>query len=139
MMLLEILVILEIQRRKRCLVGEAAGRDPHVVNRTRTSALDGCCSQAPPDGSYCLVAWIGRVFFAASSCSTETRGRMDVPAELSGPDVLTGTSAGSTTVLLVPCQAERDGPDGHPQAAGRRSIAKMTGPSAEITVKPRCR
>jgi hypothetical protein len=35
--------------------------------------------------------------------------------------------------------AERDGPDGHPHAAGRRSIAKTTGPSAEITVKPRCR
>jgi hypothetical protein len=32
-----------------------------------------------------------------------------------------------------------DGPRGHPQAAGRRFIAKMTGPSAEITVKPRCR
>src|SRR5690348_2085089 len=29
--------------------------------------------------------------------------------------------------------------DGCPQAAGRRSLAKMTAPSAEIMVKPRCR
>ena len=34
--------------------------------------------------------------------------------------------------------AERGGWDGQPQAAGRRSIAKTKGPSAEITVKPRC-
>ncbi len=38
--------------------------------------------------------------------------------------------------LLGPQHA---GIHGRPQVAGRRSIAKMTGPSAEITVKPRCR
>ena len=35
--------------------------------------------------------------------------------------------------------AERDSPDRHPQAGGRRSIVKMTAGSAEIMVKPRCR
>jgi hypothetical protein len=38
MMLLEVLVILEVQRCEWYLVGEAARRDPHVVDRPRASA-----------------------------------------------------------------------------------------------------
>ena len=57
MVLLEILVILEVQRRERYLVGEAARRDPHVVDWTRASALERCCGQAAPDSAHRLVAW----------------------------------------------------------------------------------
>jgi len=37
-------------------MGEAAGRDPHVVDRPRSPALDGCRGQPPASGGYCLVA-----------------------------------------------------------------------------------
>src|ERR1039457_3079758 len=37
--------------------------------------------------------WIGLVFSTASSAAADSRGRADAPAELSAPDVLTGTSA----------------------------------------------
>jgi hypothetical protein len=37
-------------------MGEAAGRDPHVVDRPRSPASDGCRGQPPPSGGYCLVA-----------------------------------------------------------------------------------
>src|ERR1017187_6786404 len=57
MMLLEVLVILEVQRCERYFMGEAARRDPHVVDRTRASALECCCGQAAPDGTYRLIAW----------------------------------------------------------------------------------
>ncbi len=49
-MLIEILVILEIQRCERHLVGQAARRDPHVVDRT--AAAD----RRPPDRGHGLVA-----------------------------------------------------------------------------------
>jgi hypothetical protein len=57
MMLLEVLVILEVQRCERYFMGEAARRDPHIVDRTRASALECCCGQAAPDGTYRLIAW----------------------------------------------------------------------------------
>jgi hypothetical protein len=87
MVLLEVLVILEVQRRERYLVGETARRDPHVVDWTRASALERCCGQAAPDSAYRLVASsslsdsnvsaarssrdrIGWVSFAASRCQS---------------------------------------------------------------------
>jgi hypothetical protein len=62
---------------------------------------------------------------------TNTGGREagSRPARADGKDHV-GSTAGP---------AERNSPDGYPQAAGRRSIVKMTAPSAEIMVKPRCR
>ncbi len=38
--------------------------------------------------------WIGLMFLAARSSAAESRGRAGAPAELSAPDVLTGTLAG---------------------------------------------
>src|SRR5260370_30353084 len=37
-------------------MGEAAGRNPHVVDRPRSPAPDGCRGQPPPGGGYRLVA-----------------------------------------------------------------------------------
>jgi hypothetical protein len=54
--LVEVLVVLEVQGGERDAVGEAAGRDPHVVDRPWSSTLDGCCGQPAPGGGYCLVA-----------------------------------------------------------------------------------
>ena len=55
-MLGEVLVVLEVQRGERRFVGEAAGRDPHVVDRAGAPASAGCCGQDSPDGGYCLIA-----------------------------------------------------------------------------------
>jgi hypothetical protein len=52
----EVLVVLEVQRCERRLVGEAASRDPHVVDRAWPPASAGCCGQDPPDGGNCLIA-----------------------------------------------------------------------------------
>ena len=56
MVLVEVLVVLEIQGGERETMGEATGRDPHVVDRSWPSAQDGCRGQPPPGGGYCLVA-----------------------------------------------------------------------------------
>ena len=56
MVLVEVLVVLEVQGGEREAMGEAAGRDPHVVDRSWSSAQDGCGGQSPPGGGYCLVA-----------------------------------------------------------------------------------
>jgi hypothetical protein len=52
----EVLVVLEVQGGERRFVGEAAGRDPHVVDRAGPPAPAGCCGQAPPDGGDGLIA-----------------------------------------------------------------------------------
>lgn len=56
MMLFEILVILQVQRRERHFIGQAAGCDPHVIDRPWPSTLDGRSGQAAPDGGGGLVA-----------------------------------------------------------------------------------
>jgi hypothetical protein len=55
-MFCEVLVVLEVQRCEGHFVGEAAGGDPHVVDRPGSSAQAGLCGQAAPDGGDCLVA-----------------------------------------------------------------------------------
>lgn len=40
-MLAEVLIVLEVQGGERQVVGQAAGCDPHVVDRPRPSSLDG--------------------------------------------------------------------------------------------------
>jgi hypothetical protein len=52
----EVLVVLEVQRGEGRFVGEAAGRDPHVVDRAGPSAAAGCCGQAAPDRGNCFIA-----------------------------------------------------------------------------------
>jgi hypothetical protein len=54
--LVEVLVVLEVQDGERDAMGEAAGRDPHVVDRSRSPASDGCRGQPPPGGGHCLIA-----------------------------------------------------------------------------------
>ncbi len=54
--LVEILVVPEVQGGERDALGEAAGRNPHVVDRPRSPAPDGCRGQPPPGGGYRLVA-----------------------------------------------------------------------------------
>jgi hypothetical protein len=49
--LVEVLVVLEVQGGERDAMGEAAGRDPHVVDRPRSPAPDGCRGQPPPGRS----------------------------------------------------------------------------------------
>ena len=39
----EVLVVFEVQGGERDFVGEAAGRDPHVVDRAGSPASGGCC------------------------------------------------------------------------------------------------
>jgi hypothetical protein len=51
----EVLVVFEVQGGERRFVGEAAGRDPHVVDRAGPPALAGGCGQAPPDGGDGLI------------------------------------------------------------------------------------
>jgi hypothetical protein len=53
--LVEVLVVLEVQGGERDAMGEAAGRNPHVVDRPRSSALDGYCGQSAPGDGYCLI------------------------------------------------------------------------------------
>ena len=50
-----------------------------------------------------------------------------------------GRCAGCTLTPTIMAAEHHRLPDGHPQVAGRKSMAKMTGVSAEIMVKPRCR
>ena len=52
----EVLVVFKVQGGERDFVGEAAGRDPHVVDRAGSPASGGCCGQAPPDGGYSFIA-----------------------------------------------------------------------------------
>lgn len=47
MLLVEVLVVLEVQGGERDAMGEAAGRNPHVVDRARTPAPDGCRDSRP--------------------------------------------------------------------------------------------
>jgi hypothetical protein len=55
-MLVKVLVVLEVQGGERDAMGEAAGRDPHVVDRPWSAALDGCRGQSALGGGYCLVS-----------------------------------------------------------------------------------
>jgi hypothetical protein len=52
----EVLVVFEVQGGERDFVGEAAGRDPHVVDWAGPPPQAGCCGQAPPDGGDGLIA-----------------------------------------------------------------------------------
>jgi hypothetical protein len=52
----EVLVVFKVQGGERDFVGEAAGRDPHVVDRAGSPASGGCCGQASPDGGYSFIA-----------------------------------------------------------------------------------
>jgi thiopeptide-type bacteriocin biosynthesis protein len=52
----EVLVVLEVERGQRQVVGEAAGRDPHVVDGAGAATLDAGGRETAPDGGHGLVA-----------------------------------------------------------------------------------
>jgi hypothetical protein len=49
-------ILLEVQGGERDAMSEAAGRDPHVVDRPWPPALDGCRGQSAPGGGDRLVS-----------------------------------------------------------------------------------
>ena len=97
--LVEVLVVLEVQGGERDAMGEAAGRNPHVVDRPRPPAPDGCRGQPPPGGGYRLVA--GQYRNADSQLVSSSRRRwpqLGISAHLaSSPKVtkvISGENAG---------------------------------------------
>jgi hypothetical protein len=101
--LLEVLVALEVQCRERYLVGEAAGRNPHVINEMWSAAQAGLCRQPSPGGGDCLVAGRTGMPDSRPASSSRRRGpRWRISAHLVSSPRVTKVISGSRPIRRVP-------------------------------------
>jgi hypothetical protein len=80
-----------------------AGRNPHVVDRPRSPALDGCRGQPPPGGGYRLVAGqyrnAGQPAGEFLTAALAQRSSADRPNPLTGSQV-SGSLAFVSTLIV---------------------------------------
>ena len=102
--LVEVLVVLEVQGGERDVMGQAAGRNPHVVDRPRAPAPDGCRGQPSPDGGYCLLAGHGSTARRDSQPVSSSRRRwpqLRISAHLASSPKVTKVISGSRPIRRV--------------------------------------
>jgi hypothetical protein len=132
--LVEVLVVLEFQGGERDAMGEAAGSNPHVVDRPRSPAPDGCRGQPPPGGGCRLVA--GQYRNAGSQLVSSSRRRwpqLRIFANLASSPKVTKVIGGSRPIRRV-----ASGPASVPLCNREAtSVSKTVGFTAEDRAKSR--
>ena len=134
MMLVEVLVVLEVQGGERDAMGEAAGRDPHVVDRPRSSTLDGCRGQsaqvaatASSPGSTAM--WDSQLVSSSRRCWPQLR----ISAHLASSPKVTKVISGSRPIRRV-----ASGPASVPLCSKEAtSVSRTTGSTAGDQAKSR--
>jgi len=132
--LLEVLVVLKVQGGERDAMGEAAGRDPHVVDRPRSSTLDGCRGQSAPGGGYCLITGQYRdVGQPAGEFLAAVLPQLRISAHLASSPKVTKVISGSRPIGRV-----ASGPASVPLCSKEAtSVSRTTGSTAGDQAKSR--
>ena len=124
-MLVKVLVVFEVQGGERDAMGEATGRNPHVVDRPRAPAPDGYRGQPSPGGGYYLVAGqhrtagqpAGELLAAALASVADLRPLGQLSEGHEGDQRLAADQAGGKRPgERAPVQQEWTGTSGNPSA-----------------------
>ena len=115
-------------------MGEAAGRNPHVVDRPRSPAPDGCRGQPPPGGGYRLVAGQHRnAGQPAGEFLAAALAQLRISAHLASSPKVTKVISGSRPIRRV-----ASGPASVPLCSREAtSVSKTVGSTAEDQAKSR--